>query len=349
MKNQGVNIDKLSNPIIFELQILFVLVHHYQRAKGVITSGCMFMANFILFVCSMVILLDALLFNGPMYSDFQVYNAYLVACCSAGLLFLSCFADDAVDAGLRPAPKTEKDDTLLNNADESASERVVNVSPRLYSSFLSRITYFWFGEFFEILSKKKTLDHSDLWELDEELKIENVSRRFNKQFDAEMQHVTQSNQKSINKIRYNSWNTIRVAWRFCGKAVLCSNLLKLVGDLITFLRPILLSFMIKFISNPEEKKWHGILLVVGFVSCSILERIFMSFFYELTSRIMDNMQAGMKNLLYSKATNMSNKARNKSTTGQIINLINDDVHTFSYLPNAFEKAWSNPLQIGELL
>ena len=319
--------------------------------NGVITSGCMFLADLIVSVCSLVILLDALLYNGAMYSDFEVNNAYLIGFCSAILFILSCFADDAVDAGLKPpqTAKTDKNGQLNQpNGFIPSDSKPVNVSPRVYSSFLSQITFFWFIEFFKILEKKKTLEHSDLWELDESLKMENVARRFDRGFAEEMQCI-KLNQNSTKRRHFTVWNMIRLAWRFCGKEVLVNNLLLLVSKSLMFLRPIQMGFLIKFISDPDEKRWHGILLVGGFVGCSIFKNIFDSFYHELTNRINDNLEMGLKNLLYLKATSISNKARNKSTTGKIINLISSDAWHFSSLPDFLETLWSTPLHIGETL
>lgn len=317
----------------------------------------MFVANLILTSSSLLLLLDAsLLYNSPMYSDFEVTNLYRIAFCSASLFVFSCFADDAIDAGLRPPAHTaktkSKDDALLllNHMDDSADSndsKERNVSPRVYSSFLSRITFFWFTEFFRTISKKKTLDYNDLWELEDHMKMDSISEQFNKAFAKEMAYVERRNQSSASTVKFNSWNLIRLVCRFRGKAILLLQFMKLVSESMTFLRPILLSFMIRFISDPNEKKWHGILLVVAFVGSSVFEKIFDQFYAEKDSRVSDDLGAGLKNLLYRKAMNISNKARNKSTTGKIINLVTSDLSSFLNIMWLLEMVWSSPLQIGE--
>lgn len=317
-----------------------------------ITSGFMFVANLMLFICSLVPLLDSRLYNAEMYSNFEVTNLYQVALCSAGLFVFSCFADDAIEAGLKPRPQSTKpkndDSVLLNHmkdSDEDSKER--NVSPRVYCSFLSRITFFWFIEFFKTISKKETIDQTDLWELEDHMKMDTISAEFNEHFAKEMQYVEQRKQTSTSIVKFSTWNLVRLVCRFRGKAILLLQFMKLVSDCLTFLRPILLSFMIRFVSDPNEKRWHGILLVVGFVASSIFEKIFDQIYFEVCERISDDLEAGLKNQLYSKAMNMSNKARNKSTTAKIINLITGDVYSFSRIPELLEMIWSGPLQIGE--
>ena len=322
---------------------MFVVVHHFQRVNGVITSGLIFVANLIVSSTSLVLLLDALLYNGSMYSDFETNNVYRICLCSASLLVLSCFADDAFDAGLRPLPKIEDDDTLLNNTDDSTSsfsssdEEKANVSPRVYSSFLSQITFFWFMQFFKATSKKKSIHFSDIWDLEDDMKMENVSERFNKEFAKELEYIERQNQTSTKKVKYTSWNSMKVACRAYGREILIANFLKLINDFITFLGPVMLSFMIQFISNPEEKKWHGILLIVGFVSTSILSNISSSFYTVRVFRIAVNLKSAMMNLIYCKAMRISNKARNKMSSGQIVNLMSIDADKFSDFAPFFGK------------
>ena len=332
-------------------------MHHSQRKSGVITSGCVFVASLVLSICSLVTLLDSRLYNSAMYSDFEVTNFYQIALCSVGLFVFNCFADDAIDAGLKPRPQATKpkddDSVLLNHmknsdkSEDSSESCERNVSPRVYSSFLSRITFFWFTEFFKTISKKKTIDHTDLWELEDDMKMETISEQFNREFVNEMKYVEQRNQTSKSPVKFNSWNTIRLACRFRGKAILLLQLMRLICDCMTFVRPILLSFMIRFISDPNEKRWHGILLVIGFVVCTIFEKIVDQTYYQKCDRVNDDLEAGFMNLLYSKAMSMSNKARNKSTTGKIINLITSDIYSISSSQYLLEMIWSSPFQIGK--
>lgn len=323
------------------------MVHHYQRVKGVITSGSIFMANLILVVSSLVLLLDSNLYNGSMYSDFESNNVYRIFLCTASLFVLSCFADDAVDAGMRPAPKIEDDETLLNNADDShssnnsnsteSSKEETNVSPEVYSSFLSRITFFWFLEFIQTASRKKTIHFNDIWQLKDEMKMEYVSERVNREFVKEIAEVERRKRESSKSVKFNSWNTLKVACRAYGGEILLANFLKLINDFITFLSPVLLSFMIKFISDPNERKWHGILLIIGFVSTSLLNNLSLSFYTVRVFRTAINVKSAMMNLIYAKAMRLSNKAKNKMSSGQIVNLMSVDADHFSDFAPFFGK------------
>ena len=115
------------------------VISHYQRVRGVITSGIVFVVNFLLTV-SLTILLFDMLTNTETYADFERQNIYRNSLCVYTLLLISCFADDAVNAGLRQASELSKE-TEPNI--ETGQEEIVAISPREYSSFLSKITFFW--------------------------------------------------------------------------------------------------------------------------------------------------------------------------------------------------------------
>lgn len=131
------------------ISVFLAVVSHYHRTRGVITSGIIFVVNLLLSITSTILLLDVLSCNGHMYVDFERQNIYRNSLCVYTLLLVSCFADDAVDAGLRPASEHQKSskESLVENIESELGkeepEETVLTSPRKYCSFLSRITFFW--------------------------------------------------------------------------------------------------------------------------------------------------------------------------------------------------------------
>ena len=133
------------------IAVFLSVISHYQRVRGVITSGIIFIVNLLLTISSTIILLDVLSCNKKMYADFERQNIYRNSLCVYTLLLIGCFADDAIGAGLRPASehasKSSKE-SLVDNMEtdqkgKEESEDTGLTSPRKYCSFLSRITFFW--------------------------------------------------------------------------------------------------------------------------------------------------------------------------------------------------------------
>lgn len=104
----------------------------------------MFTITFLSSVCFGILLLDSLLYNETMYSDFEQDNFYRTFIAAIVLFAMSWWTDDAVEAGLKPSYEEE---ALLNNieSDENEYEDQVKakVSPRVYSSFIKKITFWW--------------------------------------------------------------------------------------------------------------------------------------------------------------------------------------------------------------
>ena len=240
-----------------------------------ITSGIMFVVTLSNLVCTFILLLDTLLYNESMYTDFELNNFYRLFLCSLCLFVLNCFTDDAVDAGLKPdLKKQEEDENLL----DKNLEKEAKISPRIYSSFLSKLTYYWFIEFFKTAAKRRSILFSDIWDLEDNMKIEPVTGRFDKELNKEMDYIKKLQENSSKPIRFKSFNAMKVVNRVYGRRILSVSFLKLMNDLITFSSPILLNLMIAFISNTNEPKWHGLLIVIAFVFTSILKNFLTSFY-----------------------------------------------------------------------
>lgn len=122
--------------------VFLAVLSHYQRVRGVITSGITFIVNLLLTISSTILLLDVLSYNSEMYADFERQNIYCNSLGVYALLLISCFADGAVEAGLRPANKHATKTSKKKNEKEELKD-IDLTSPRKYSSFLSRITFFW--------------------------------------------------------------------------------------------------------------------------------------------------------------------------------------------------------------
>lgn len=131
------------------ISVFLTVISHHHRTRGVITSGIISIVNLILVVSSTVLLFDVLAYNGHTYTDYERQNIFVNAVCVYILLFLSCFADDAVDAGLRPDSEIKK--IKEKSGEKIEKEETVPTSPKKYSSFLSKITFFWCVVNFKLL------------------------------------------------------------------------------------------------------------------------------------------------------------------------------------------------------
>lgn len=196
-----------------------------------------------------------------MYTDYEKQNTYRVFLCVASLFFLICFADDAVEAGLKPN-KNLINQIQLQNKDESEIEP--QESPKNHCSYISRITFFWYTKFVREAAKRE-IKLYDIWEVEEDLKIDVASKNYNKHYFRELRKIEESNRTSGKKTKFNSWRGLKVIWKVYGNEIMWISFLKIFFDALMFLAPVLLKTMIRFIKDTGSPNWHGFLIVFAFV------------------------------------------------------------------------------------
>lgn len=277
-----------------------------------------------------------------MYNDFEKNNVNRIFLCNICLFFLSWFTDDPLTAGLKPSPSS--DEINLDHSETNEKEENSPVSPNQYSSFISRITYFYHTKLVQKLVKNE-FKINDLYEVDDNLKVNPAIKKFNYEFYKELENIKKLNHNSsFKKYKYDTISTLKVIWRSQGKNIMKLVILKTIGDLIIFCSPLLLNYMIEFIKDSNEPKWHGIVIVIGFVFSSILNRIFSNINNMDSFAIAINLRTCFSNLIFRKTLLLSPEARKKRTTGQIINLFSNDASTFSNFAPFFVYIWSAPFQ-----
>ena len=292
------------------------VVYYYHRINGVISSGINFFVTFLSATCSFILLLDTLLYNKPAYSDFEISNINRLFLCNLCLFVLSCFTDDAIDAGLKPS---ENGESLLDNFETNEIENEkVKISPKQYSSFISRISFYWYFNLVNLASKRE-LKINEIYEVEDDMQIDLVIKKFDRAFNKELEHIEKLNQNLSKKIKFSLKNTLKVIWRAQGFNILFLVVLKTMADLSIFLQPLLLNFMINFVNNPNEQKWHGVLILIGFVFSIMLKTLFSQHQNMRSFAIAINLKTSFSNLIFNKTLKLSPKARRNRTTGEIVN------------------------------
>ncbi|VDP98007.1 unnamed protein product, partial [Trichobilharzia regenti] len=104
--------------------------------------------------------------------------------------------------------------------------------------------------------------------------------------------------------------------------------------------------LLKFLQNVQsEPIWHGYLYAIAiFIDTSVQSLILQCYFHVVFSLGM-NIKTVITASVYRKSLRLSNKARYKSTTGQVMNLMSSDAQQFVQLMPFINILWSGPFQI----
>ncbi|ULU01203.1 hypothetical protein L3Y34_001516 [Caenorhabditis briggsae] len=321
------------------------------RNYGILTSGGLFMC-WLVFTISAVP--ELLYWIQQVFSrtdewdllDYPRCVAFLIwfFCCTAET-YLHCFTDISPD-GYKElnAPR--------------------NPSPEKTSSFLNRITMWWFGALCR-LGVRKPLEISDLYSLNDDdtsgllvpkwLNLWNAKSKKIAQNDGyaseekrPLLHDSPGHCEPIpsNQSQYQIPSIIWTLFLMFKWDVCIAMFVKFISDILLFCNPLLLKSLIRFTEQLDRPMWQGVALAFTMFFSAELSSILLSHYYYLMFRVGTRVQTCLTAAVYRKTLRLSNAARREKTVGEIVNLMAIDVDRFQQITPQIMQYWSNPLQIG---
>ncbi|KAF3923710.1 hypothetical protein ABW20_dc0104162 [Dactylellina cionopaga] len=125
--------------------------------------------------------------------------------------------------------------------------------------------------------------------------------------------------------------------------------LKIVHDILAFVQPQLLRYLINFIqsysTDDPQRTTRGLLIAFAMFFASILQTTALHQYFQRTFEIGMRVRAGLSSQIYKKALRLSNEGRAARTTGEIVNLMAVDTARLEFLAQYGQNIWSSPFQI----
>lgn len=331
---------------------------HFNRRNGLQTSGLLWLFWFALTVCALPQLRSEIRLyaergdvpaddSWPQY-QYISFMAFFAASCA--MVVLNSFADKAPSKTVYV--KTEK------------------TCPELSASFLSRIFFCWFDKL-AWYGYRQPLEHKDLWDMKPEDGAGAVMPEFAKHWNETIAKRNSRLQPILAKAAYSrdakttsgggNDNVTFVKPRATEKTIasilpaLCKAfgptfmfgaMLKLAQDVLTFMSPQILKWLIGFIGDPEAEDWKGIFYAVLLFLVASIQTLFLAQYFNRMMFVGLRIRTALVSAIYRKALIMSNSARKESTVGEIVNLMAVDAQRFMDLTAYINMIWSAPLQIG---
>ena len=344
MKKPRLMMNLFSFPTQFILFVLFI----YHRTRGVITSGVIWTFLFFNSVCTCILVLDIYLYNESNYLKTEIYVTILNFLCNALLFIICSFTDDAYEAGLRKkAPKIKervrREDQLDKEIyDDNAEYRQ---SPEAYQSFPSSIFFSWFTKLIWF-GRHGNLTTDNLWNLEGDIKIDNIINEFGTTYNKEMEQLKLKNKNRSKKTYFSSLSLLKVFFKEYGVFFLTGSITKLAYDIFQFLNPKLLELLITFAKDKENRiLWHGALIVIMILFVGVMKSLLNNLYFALMMKIGMKVRSNIINQVYRKSLKLSSNAKKDRTTGQIVNLISVDANRFQEVLTFLVLVWSGPFQI----
>ncbi|XP_049620339.1 ATP-binding cassette sub-family C member 2 [Suncus etruscus] len=252
-------------------------------------------------------------------------------------------------------------------------------NPSSTASFLSRITFSWYDSIV-LKGYKKPLTIEDIWEVYDEIKTKTLVSKFEacmarelpkarralqrrqrkcpqqnsrtldknhsqSQDDLVMEEVKKKKKSSESKEDYpKSW-LVKALFRTFYMVLLKSFVLKLVHDLLMFLNPLLLKWLISFANNPDAYSWLGYIYSILFFAVALIQSFCLQQYFQLCFTLGMNVRTTILASVYKKALTLSNQARKQYTIGETVNLMSIDAQKLMDVTSFLHLLWSNVLQI----
>ncbi|KAM4560261.1 ATP-binding cassette sub-family C member 4-like [Odontesthes bonariensis] len=216
--------------------------------------------------------------------------------------------------------------------------RSTKTNPAATANLLSKIVFWWLNPLFSI-GYKRRLEEDDMFEVLAEDKSASLGRDLQRYWDQEVQKAT----KELRKPRLS-----RVIIQCYWKPYAVLGLFTLIEEVIKVIQPVFLGKMIRYfeiIGEPSAAALNESLgYATGLSICTIGLAVLHHLYFYHVQRAGMKIRVAMCHMIYKKALCLSSSAMGKTTTGQIVNLLSNDVNKFDDVTIFLHFLWVGPLQ-----
>ncbi|XP_007942203.1 ATP-binding cassette sub-family C member 4 [Orycteropus afer afer] len=214
----------------------------------------------------------------------------------------------------------------------------VKPNPLQDANLCSRVFFWWLNPLFKI-GHKRRLEEDDMYSVLPEDRSKHLGEELQGYWDKEVLRAEKEARKpSLTKA------IIKCYW----KSYLVLGIFTLIEEGTKVIQPIFLGKIINYFENynPTDSAAlhtayvYATVLTICTLILAILHHLY---FYHVQCAGM-RLRVAMCHMIYQKALHLSNTAMGKTTTGQIVNLLSNDVNKFDQVTIFLHFLWAGPLQ-----
>ncbi|XP_069389413.1 ATP-binding cassette sub-family C member 4 isoform X1 [Paralichthys olivaceus] len=216
-------------------------------------------------------------------------------------------------------------------------------NPSASANLLSKIFFCWLNPLFRIGYKKK-LEEDDMYKV----LPEDASHRLGEELQWYWNHEVQRAAKEMRPPKLSKV-LVRCYW----KSYSLIGIFIFIEEVIKVIQPVLLGKLVEYfeINDPIDKAavYEAYMCAAGIsLSAMALAVLHHLYFYHVQRAGM-KIRVAMCHMIYQKALHLNNKALAKTTTGQIVNLVSNDVNKFDEVTLYLHFLWIAPLQAATVV
>ncbi|XP_069323195.1 ATP-binding cassette sub-family C member 4 isoform X2 [Eulemur rufifrons] len=213
----------------------------------------------------------------------------------------------------------------------------VKPNPLQDANLCSRVLFWWLNPLFKI-GHKRRLEEDDMYSVLPEDRSKHLGEELQGFWDKEVLRAKNNAQKpSLTKA------IIKCYW----KSYLILGIVTLIEEGTKVIQPLFLGKIINYFENDPTDPValhtayaYATVLTFSTLVLAILHHLY---FYHVQCAGM-RLRVAMCHMIYRKALCLSNMALGKTTTGQIVNLLSNDVNKFDQVTIFLHFLWAGPLQ-----
>ncbi|NXL82491.1 MRP4 protein, partial [Leptocoma aspasia] len=211
-------------------------------------------------------------------------------------------------------------------------------NPLQDANLCSRLFFWWLNPLF-IIGHKRKLEEDDMYKVMPEDSSEKLGEELQWYWDKEVQKA-----KKRGKTPHLTKAIILCYW----KSYLVFGIFTMIEETLKIIQPIFLGKIINFFENYDSSDGadlNSAYCYAGALSvCTLILAIMHHLYFYHVQRAGMKLRVAMCHMIYRKALRLSNVAMAKTTTGQIVNLLSNDVNKFDQVTIFLHFLWVGPLQ-----
>uniref|UniRef100_A0A8C1I0L0 Cystic fibrosis transmembrane conductance regulator n=1 Tax=Cyprinus carpio carpio TaxID=630221 RepID=A0A8C1I0L0_CYPCA len=216
-------------------------------------------------------------------------------------------------------------------------------NPSATANLFSQIFFCWLNPLFRIGSKRR-LEEDDMYNVLPEDRSKRLGEELQSYWDQEVEKAT----KELRTPKLTK-AIIRCYWR--SYAVL--GVFTLTEEVIKVIQPVFLGKLIQYFERYDPDNMAALYEAYGYAAGISLSTLGLALLHHLyfyhVQRAGMKIRIAMCHMIYKKALCLSATAMGQTTTGQIVNLLSNDVNKFDELTIFLHFLWVGPLQAAAVI
>nr|XP_046175392.1 ATP-binding cassette sub-family C member 4-like isoform X1 [Oncorhynchus gorbuscha] len=216
-------------------------------------------------------------------------------------------------------------------------------NPSATANLFSQVFFCWLNPLFRI-GYKRRLEEDDMYKVLPEDGSERLGEELQRHWDHEVQ-------KAAKELRPPKLTKVLIKCYWKPYAVL--GIFTLIEEVIKVIQPVFLGKLIQYFEKYNPDNMDALYEAFGYAAGVCLSTLILAVTHHLyffhVQRTGMKMRVAMCHMIYKKALCLSSAAMGKTTTGQIVNLLSNDVNKFDEVTIFLHFLWVGPLQAAAVL